>query len=62
MAIQLARKGINVVLVGRSASKLEDVTKEITSKSRAEVKFPTEFLFVMIPNLFRLFQGHDISK
>lgn len=38
MAIQLARKGINVVLVGRSASKLEDVTKEITSKSRAEVR------------------------
>jgi len=38
MTIQIARKKINVVIVGRSASKLEEFSKELSSKYNVQVR------------------------
>ena len=43
MTIALARKKINVVIVGRSASKLEEFSKELCSKYSAQVGFRFAF-------------------
>ena len=37
MTVQLARKKINVVIVGRSPTKLEEFSKELTSKYKVQV-------------------------
>lgn len=40
MTVQLARKKINVVIVGRSQAKLDELSKELTSKYKVQVRFP----------------------
>lgn len=53
MTIQLARKKINVVIVGRSASKLEEFSKELTTKNSVQVGFLLSFLLAMYAFLRR---------
>jgi short-subunit dehydrogenase len=38
MTVQLARKKINVVIVGRSTAKLEELSEELTSKYKVQVR------------------------
>lgn len=61
MTVQLARKKINVVIVGRSAAKLEEVITELTSKYSVQVKLQTFFSFLFSGARIHLFSSVDSS-